>query len=165
MGGEEIGEANVGIPPAASTERVEISEEALLLVFLREHDAACPLCKYNLRHLTRPRCPECGRELKLTVGMVEPFLAAWIMLTVGVSAASGIGVLLGAYSLRFMPHFPRWVSYLVWWLFIASTPLTPAAIMLRRRIQRCPRAAQWIMALLGSAWSASLIVAFVFYIR
>jgi hypothetical protein len=26
----------------------------------RSTDLLCPLCKYNLRHLTTPRCPECG---------------------------------------------------------------------------------------------------------
>jgi hypothetical protein len=26
----------------------------------RSSDLLCPLCKYNLRHLTSPRCPECG---------------------------------------------------------------------------------------------------------
>src|SRR5258705_8474331 len=25
-----------------------------------QEDATCPLCNYNLRGLTQPRCPECG---------------------------------------------------------------------------------------------------------
>jgi hypothetical protein len=42
--------------------------DIMLLDFLREHDAACPVCGYNVRALTRPVCPECKQELTLTVG-------------------------------------------------------------------------------------------------
>ncbi len=43
-------------------------ETECLLRFLQGRDHACPKCNYNLRDLTRPICPECGEELKLTVG-------------------------------------------------------------------------------------------------
>ena len=43
-------------------------ETELLLRFVAHRDHACPKCDYNLRNLTRPICPECGEELKLTVG-------------------------------------------------------------------------------------------------
>ena len=48
-------------------EPVEDETESLLR-FLQGRDHACPKCSYNLRNLTRPVCPECGEELKLTVG-------------------------------------------------------------------------------------------------
>jgi hypothetical protein len=41
----------------------------LLLDFLTDHDAACPLCGYNLKALTRSVCPECKHDLTLTVGL------------------------------------------------------------------------------------------------
>ncbi len=44
------------------------NETELLLRFVAHRDHACPQCDYNLRDLTRPICPECGEELKLTVG-------------------------------------------------------------------------------------------------
>ncbi len=44
-------------------------QDTMLLDFLREHDANCPVCGYNLRALTRPICPECNQELVLTVGV------------------------------------------------------------------------------------------------
>ena len=44
------------------------NETESLLRFLQGRDHACPKCDYNLRNLTRPICPECGEELKLTVG-------------------------------------------------------------------------------------------------
>ncbi len=43
-------------------------ETELLLRFVAHRDHACPKCGYNLRNLTQPVCPECGEELKLTVG-------------------------------------------------------------------------------------------------
>lgn len=33
--------------------------------FLADRDAPCPSCTYNLRGLSGPACPECGRALVL----------------------------------------------------------------------------------------------------
>jgi len=63
--------------------------EALLLEFLRDHDAACPVCGYNLRTLGRPVCPECGQELVLTVGAARLRLG-WLMAAVAPGFFSGI---------------------------------------------------------------------------
>src|SRR3954468_17440650 len=64
-----------------------------LVAFVRERDVTCPLCRYNLRGLTSTRCPECGRELRLTVGLVEQRQGAWLTAQIAVTAAAGIGVL------------------------------------------------------------------------
>mgnify|MGYP003397905371 CR=1 FL=1 len=40
----------------------------MLVDFLSDHDAPCPVCGYNLKALTRPVCPECKHDLVLTVG-------------------------------------------------------------------------------------------------
>ena len=61
----------------------------MLLDFLREHDAACPVCGYNLRALTRPICPECGHELVLTVGAARLRLG-WLLAAVAPGFFSGI---------------------------------------------------------------------------
>ncbi len=62
---------------------------ARLLDFLRGRDVPCPSCRYNLRDLTRPLCPECRHELLLTVGVTRPrFL--WFLLAVTPSAISVI---------------------------------------------------------------------------
>ena len=61
----------------------------MLLDFLREHDAACPVCGYNLRALTRPICPECGNELVLTVGAARLRLG-WLLAAVAPGFFSGI---------------------------------------------------------------------------
>src|SRR5436190_1708028 len=66
-----------------------------LVGFLRERDVACPLCHYNLRGLTSSRCPECGRELELRVGLSEPRQGAWLTAQIAATAAAGIGVMVG----------------------------------------------------------------------
>src|SRR4051812_37133087 len=72
-------------PQARTTSRAQ----DLLLEFLRDHDAACPVCGYNLRTLTRPICPECGQELVLTVGAARLRLG-WLMAAVAPGFFSGI---------------------------------------------------------------------------
>jgi hypothetical protein len=71
---------------AATTNRAQ----DMLLDFLREHDAACPVCGYNLRALTRPICPECGHELVLTVGAAARLRLGWLLAAVAPGFFSGI---------------------------------------------------------------------------
>jgi len=63
--------------------------EELLLDFLRDHDAACPVCGYNLRGLTRPVCPECRQDLVLTVGVARLRLR-WLLIALAPGFFSGI---------------------------------------------------------------------------
>lgn len=57
-------------------------EQRMLLEFVFDRDVPCPRCDYNLRALTKPVCPECREELRLTVGRAKMrfgmFLAAVI---------------------------------------------------------------------------------------
>lgn len=64
-------------------------ETQLLLEFLRDRDAACPACGYNLRNLTRPVCPECRETLALTVGYQKPRIGLFVA-TITPSIFSGI---------------------------------------------------------------------------
>lgn len=63
--------------------------QELLLEFLRDHDAACPVCGYNVRALTKPICPECKQELVLTVGVTRLGLG-WLLSAVAPGFFSGI---------------------------------------------------------------------------
>jgi len=63
--------------------------QEMLLDFLREHDAECPVCGYNLKALTRPLCPECGQELTLTVG-AKRLRLAWLLIALAPGFFSGI---------------------------------------------------------------------------
>ena len=63
--------------------------QEMLLECLRDHDAACPVCGYNVRSLTRPICPECRQELVLTVGVLRLRLR-WLLAAVAPGFFSGI---------------------------------------------------------------------------
>ena len=65
------------------------TKDIMLLEFLREHDAACPVCGYNVKAITRPICPECGHELVLTVGAARVRLG-WLLAAVAPGFFSGI---------------------------------------------------------------------------
>jgi len=68
------------------------TRDAMLLDFLREHEADCPVCGYNLKGLTRPVCPECRHELVLSVG-AKRLRLGWLLLAVAPGCFSGIAAL------------------------------------------------------------------------
>src|SRR4051812_47683066 len=70
-----------------------------LQAFLAQRDVACPGCAYNLRDLQGQRCPECGNELTLAIGLAEPKQAAAIAGLVGLAAGAGMSGLLLVYML------------------------------------------------------------------
>jgi hypothetical protein len=63
--------------------------QRMLLEFLQENDASCPVCGYNVRALTRPVCPECKQELTLTVGAAR-LRMGWLFVAIAPGLFSGI---------------------------------------------------------------------------
>jgi len=82
---------NEGVDQVAEAPQAPAAKgaEELLLEFLREHEAPCPLCGYNLKALTRPMCPECGQELVLAVGAAR-LRFGWLFAAVAPGFFSGI---------------------------------------------------------------------------
>jgi hypothetical protein len=124
-----------------------------LIGFLRERDVFCPLCRYNLRGLTVPRCPECGRGLQLSVGVTEPFLRAWITLAVSACSAAGIGILFA--WLVITVGWPRGgfglkneVLKAVIAFFILMIPSAAFVIIGRRKFVKWAKRTQWKIAIL-----------------
>jgi hypothetical protein len=140
------------------------ADAQLLLAYLSNRDVGCPLCEYNLRGLTSPRCPECGRELKLSVGLVEPYLRAWMLLAFAIFAAAGIGLLfLMVLIHNEMPgRFLEWVSFTY---FIANIPVAIIVALGRRRFMRWPQRTQWPLAWAAAALTVAGLVAFAISIR
>ena len=70
---------------------VPASEHLLLQQYLAERDVPCPACGYNIRQLQGNTCPECGRELRLTLSVVG-LSNTWITALVAalVPAACGL---------------------------------------------------------------------------
>ncbi len=62
-----------------------------LLAFLRNRDAECPSCGYNLRDLTKPICPECKEALVLKVGS-RTYPIRWLLITIAPGIFTGIMV-------------------------------------------------------------------------
>jgi hypothetical protein len=131
----------------------------MLLEFLRDHDTPCPVCGYNVRALTTPRCPECGQTLELKVGAKEPRIAAYIVLVTALSLAAGCGLLAcillpasgGTLHRSFGVYYPVFGS-------VATIPLAIAALVIRRRFMKTRAGGQWALAILACAWDASLVL-------
>jgi hypothetical protein len=142
--------------PASTSTATPTSDETFLITWLFDRDAECPLCKYNLRGLTSPRCPECGEALQLGVSLVEPYLKAWIAVVAGLLLPAGVGVLFLVAVLRegWPPGAPFWGSVGLLYV-ICCIPLSIALLARRRYFLRLPRPTQQILA--GVVWAALLI--------
>ena len=150
-------------PPAApqpGSEETVPSEDAFLLRYLETHDAPCPGCGYNLHALTAPRCPECGRAVRIKVVRRDPGAHAWIVMTAATAASAGTGLL---FTLIHPPHrFERppgsWAAAYLY----AAMPITALLVLARRRITALPT---WLQALAAAVfallWLVSLMVAIV----
>jgi hypothetical protein len=141
-------------PPETNPPRDD--DDADLLRWLTNRNAACPICGYNLRALTIPRCPECGERLQLGVRAVDPRLAPWIVLLVFVCAAGGVGLMfLIAVMLTGFPPAGRIPICLI----IAMAPTAIVVACTRRHFQRkLAPAMQWLVAL---AVALALIIVFI----
>ncbi len=81
--------ADAELDDATTTAESRADSKQLLLDFVRQRDVPCPLCGYNLRDLTLPRCPECRQDLLLTVG-VRNLRFVWLVATIAPCIFSGI---------------------------------------------------------------------------
>jgi len=118
--------------------------------YLAKHNAFCPLCRYNLRGLTGNTCPECGKLLAMTVGLVEPFMAPWICTTVTLCTSAGIGVFFLVMILFFGMPGSGGISSIFYSVtiscFIGCIPLVGSVIWLRRKFMKLHRPVQWNLA-------------------
>lgn len=46
-----------------------MDDAAIVVAYLAERDAACPMCGYNLRGQKERCCPECGEKIELHLGV------------------------------------------------------------------------------------------------
>src|SRR2546421_13005370 len=115
------------------------ADERALIDFVHDRDVGCPLCGYNLRRLMSRRCPECGRELELRVGLSELRQGAWLTAQIALAAAAGIG---GIALLSIMMHgWPgvrqrQWLFNLIFLVYLAASPLALGLFFIRRRYLR-----------------------------
>jgi hypothetical protein len=149
------------LPEPPENDASSESEQALLLTFLRDRSHPCPVCGYDLRNLDNARCPECGRELRLTVTELRPvhapFVAGLIALAapVGASATGIAGVLY--YRLAYGPLWEFLKRPLLINTIVLAVSVPALALWLRsaRRLRRRTLATQWRFA--AAAWAATLL--------
>ncbi len=135
-----------------------------LRAFLAERDLPCPLCGYNLRALRSEKCPECGSEVEVTVGLTEPRMAAFIAGVVGLAAGLGFCALI-----------LLWVGWLhvtrdggpglnKLWMLPIGVVVNAVALRiwlgLRRRIRTMSRRKQWVAAVACFWLSLAVAVGF-----
>jgi len=143
------------------------TEDQHLLAFVRDRDINCPLCGYNLRALTVPRCPECGQTLKLTVGLAEPFLKAWIACAAATCLSAGVGFLI-LYLLTKAgpaPPFRSALEAISFYAFPAMIPIAGLFLFYRRAFLRRSRNSQTIIALVTLVFVALQFGIFFSWIR
>jgi hypothetical protein len=126
------------------------NDDSDLLHWLANRDVPCPLCNYNLRSLTTPRCPECGNDLRLSVALSEPYIKPWITLAIAICGSAGAGIIFSFIVLRaglsdgFGIDGP-----IIYYMITIPTPII--LLLTRRRYQRLPRRTQWSISLFAAA--------------
>lgn len=139
----------------------------LLIRYVADADVPCPGCGYNLRGLSSSNCPECGQELKLTVGLAEPKQAALIAGLIGLSAGCGLSGLLLIYAaivIFVMKRGP--MSMLDKFIVINAIGLAAHGGVLLgwvknwNRIRRAPRMRRWMMVVFCWLMPLSYVVIF-----
>jgi hypothetical protein len=132
------------------------TETDLLLQFVSDRDTPCPVCGYNLRAATSPRCSECGRALQLMVAVAEKVHLPWSLAAIACASTVPFSVLLG-FSLRGGWDFTRWdwaMALVFFGLSIAVIPL----VLLRRAIIAWPPRWKWALAVTACAlWSLAVL--------
>jgi hypothetical protein len=106
--------------------------DAFTLAYLGENEADCPACGYNVHALREPRCPECGKPLRITVFQAGTGISLpWVIATVAASLAAGIGLLVAVITLRDgFPH--QWHFRVVLTYFLLCLPVPLPLLLLRR---------------------------------
>ncbi|MGP1273331.1 MAG: hypothetical protein ACTS22_08345 [Phycisphaerales bacterium] len=134
-----------------------MNPDARLIDWLREADEPCPVCRYSLRGVQHPRCPECGAGLELAVRSPDLRVAPWALSVVSLAMALGFDAVMvllvvalfarhGVPRLGSVP-FHVWATY---GFLVGATVVLTVALMamfrLRPAMQRRRPVAQWAIA-------------------
>ncbi len=123
----------------------------LLLQYLaRSRRGVSAMCGYNVRGLATPRCPECGRPIKLTVGIAEPYQSAWVGAddragggSAGIGVLAYVGLFKGGWpDLSDGPVYMR-LEQIAFVYQMLMPPCVIAALVGRRFLKRLRRTTQW----------------------
>lgn len=148
-------------PIAPGTQTAPIDADGLLFAFVRDRDAVCPRCGYNVRNLTKPVCPECEEPLVLKVGG-RTYPVRWLLATVAPGIFTGVtaGVMVVVFLIVGPPPFVPLGVILTGSFFLVSAAVAVAIIIWSRRFirQSQPRQVMWAVLL----WVIHLCAFFLF---
>ena len=91
----------------------------LLVRFLADRDAPCPVCRYNLRGLAADTCPECAAPIRLDIASpslhIGPFVLAIVSLALGAGFDLVVTLIFSITALIFAdPSVPAsWIGPLI----------------------------------------------------
>ena len=125
---------------------VALDPDAFTVAYLMAHQAECPACGYNVHALPAPRCPECGRPLRVMVVVPGSGIsAAWVIAMIIASLAGGVGLLVAMATLS--DGLPReWHFRIVMLYFLLCLPIPPLLLIFRRLFLRLGLV-QWLIAI------------------
>jgi len=146
--------------PTAEPDAPGADETELLLEFLRDRDAACPACGYNLRDLTRPVCPECREALALHVGYQKPRIGPFVA-TIAPSIFSGICGVIMLLPIMMVPSSPPppLGAYLLDLFGLSSGLFGVGLFIFRQAFLRQSRVSQMVWAFV--TWTIHVLAFFV----
>jgi hypothetical protein len=64
--------------------------EKSTIQYLKSSEASCPRCSHSLKELSRPRCPECGLKIRITLDHFGPLV--WFVGLCSLLVCAGISV-------------------------------------------------------------------------
>jgi hypothetical protein len=138
---------------------------SLFLRWVEQKPRECPNCHYALRGLTRPRCPECGVELVLSVRPADPRSRAHLLGLIGLATGLGFAgtllLLMAVFSAFGIdgPSSERFYAFCVG----GSATFGAAMFFWRRRrrdFRQLSAGTRWRLALLAWALSLAYVVFF-----
>jgi len=144
------------------------SDAEYLIQFLRTRDLPCPACGYDLRQLQSVICPECGQHLRLTVGLADYRIGAWVACILGCSFPAALGCIVIAISLMNLDDVMRDIGRMPWqvMLLVCYCFVMLAAIVLllvrRRSYLLMSRERQILFGILP--WASMVVVAVILYV-
>ncbi len=144
------------------------SDQAMLSAFLADRDAACPVCRYNLRAVQGDRCPECGTHLQLQVGQAVVRYGAYLWLF-ALLAAPALGFIMGLpWTIRMVldaldPNMTVNIPLYLWIIRgagLVALPLFIITWLFRLQLVRMRNDIQWVLVIAPALYHLALLVWF-----
>ncbi|MFM1832506.1 MAG: hypothetical protein RLZZ461_822 [Planctomycetota bacterium] len=142
-------------------------EHELLVHYLANRSTPCPRCRFDLRDVREPRCPECGEPIRLQVGAARP-LIWWFIVAIAPGIFSGIAasILAIPMTVSLVLGLPGNIPPEIWFAeSVGVVSVLLLAALLRWRWWFIARSPRRQISIAVSIWSAhALATAFLIFV-